>query len=232
VLGGVTGLLGNAVVVVAVVFFLVIDTLRLPAKYAAVAEARSALAAAWTTWGSETRVYLGVATVFGVIVAVLDSLLLAALGVPLVLVWGMLAFVTNYIPNIGFVIGVIPPAILGGLTGGWQTALWVVVGYSVINFTIQEFIQPKVVGDSVNLAATVSFVSVFFWTWVIGPAGAILCIPLTLFVRTVMLQPDERSRWLADLISAGDDRVADAGPEAGLAPEEETPDDAQVVESS
>jgi predicted PurR-regulated permease PerM len=115
----------------------------------------------------------------------------------------MLAFVTNYIPNIGFVIGVIPPALLALLTDGWVTALWVVVGYSLINFTIQEFIQPKIVGDSVNLAATVTFVSVFFWTWVIGPLGAILCIPLTLFVRTVMLEPYESTRWLADLIDAG-----------------------------
>jgi predicted PurR-regulated permease PerM len=202
VLGGVTGILGNAVVIVAVVFFLVIDALRFPDKYAAVSGDRGHVAAAWSKWGSETRVYLGVATIFGVIVAVIDSALLFVLGVPLVVVWGMLAFVTNYIPNIGFVIGVIPPALLAFLTDGWVTALWVVVGYSLINFTIQEFIQPKIVGDSVNLAATVTFVSVFFWTWVIGPLGAILCIPLTLFVRTVMLEPYESTRWLANLIDA------------------------------
>jgi AI-2 transport protein TqsA len=200
----VAGILGSAVTVVAVVFFLVIDALRFKSKYAKAAEERSYVTPGWTKWASETRVYLGVATIFGLIVAVLDSILLYVLDVPLVVVWGMLAFVTNYIPNIGFVIGVIPPAILGGLTGGWETALWVVVGYSVINFTIQEFIQPKVIGDSVNLMATVTFVSVFFWTWVIGPMGAILCTPLTLFVRSVMLEPYARSRWLAELISAGD----------------------------
>jgi len=215
VLGGVTGILGNAVVIIAVIFFLVIDAMRFPDKYAAVSGSRGHVAEAWTEWGSQTRTYLLVATIFGVIVAVADSILLFALGVPLVVVWGMLAFVTNYIPNIGFVIGVIPPALLAFLTDGWVTALWVVVGYSLINFTIQEFIQPKIVGDSVNLAASVTFVSVFFWTWVIGPLGAILCIPLTLFVRTVVLEPYESTRWLADLIDAsgkGADPPEDAVP--------------------
>ena len=59
-----------------------------------------------------------------------------------------------------------------------SAALWVVIGYCIINFTIQEFIQPKIIGDSVNLSAAVTFISVGFWTWLIGAPGAILCIPL------------------------------------------------------
>lgn len=202
VLGGLAGIVGNVVLIVAVIFFLVIDALRFPRKYQLVSGERSHVSRAWSRWASETRVYLGVATIFGLIVAILDAGLLLVLGVPMVVVWAMLAFVTNYIPNIGFVLGVIPPALLALLTDGWQTMLWVVIGYSLINFTIQEFIQPKIIGDSVNLAATVTFVSVFFWTWVIGPTGAILCTPLTLFVRTVMLQPYERTFWISELISA------------------------------
>ena len=99
-------------------------------------------------------------------------------------------------------IGLIPAAILGLLEGGPSTMLWVIIGYSVVNFGIQELIQPKVVGDTVNLAATLTFVSVLFWTFVIGPLGAILCVPLTLFVQQVLIRPYARSSWVADLMGA------------------------------
>ncbi len=61
---------------------------------------------------------LGVSAVFGLIVAVIDTALLWALGVPGAFVWGVLAFVTNFIPNIGFVLGVIPPALIVAARGG------------------------------------------------------------------------------------------------------------------
>ena len=78
-------------------------------------------------WG--TRQYLLVTTVFGLIVAVLDSAALAIMGIPLAVTWGLLSFITNYIPNVGFIIGVIPPALLGLLTGGPVLAVAVVVVY-------------------------------------------------------------------------------------------------------
>ena len=97
-----------------------------------------------------TRRYLAVSTVFGLIVAVLDTIALALLGVPLPLLWGLLAFITNYIPNIGFVIGLIPPAILALLEGGPGLMLAVIAVYCVLNVVIQSVIQPKVVGDTVG----------------------------------------------------------------------------------
>ena len=71
--------------------------------------------------------------------------------------WGLLAFVTNYVPNIGFVLGVVPPALLGLLAGGWSELIAVVVVYSLLNFVVQTLIQPRFVGDSVGLSMTVTF---------------------------------------------------------------------------
>ena len=124
-----------------------------------------------------TRSYLVVTAVFGLIVAVLDSTALAIMGVPLVALWGVLAFITNFIPNIGFVIGLVPPALVALLTGGWQLALAVVVVYCVLNMVVQSLIQPRFVGDSVGLSATVTFVALLFWAWVLGPLGALLGDP-------------------------------------------------------
>ena len=148
-----------------------------------------------------TTRYLIVSTVFGLIVAIFDVAVLYVLDIPLPWLWGLLALITNYIPNVGFFIGVIPPALLGLLDQGWETFLWVIVAYSVINFIIQSIIQPKVVGDAVGLSTTLTFVSLVFWAWVLGPLGAVLAIPLSLLAKALLLEADPSTRWLGGLIS-------------------------------
>jgi predicted PurR-regulated permease PerM len=127
-------------------------------------------------------------------------------------VWAILAFVTNFIPNIGFVVGVIPPAVLALVIGGWPLALAVILAYSAINVVLQVLVQPKFVSDAVALSLTLTFFSVVFWTLVIGPLGAILCIPLTLLVRALLLEPDHHAAALRRL--SGDSPATLAPPEA------------------
>ena len=150
-----------------------------------------------------TRSYLLVTTVFGVIVAAIDAGFLWLVGVPLPLLWGLLAFITNYIPNVGFIIGVIPPALLALLEGGPGLMLAVIVAYSVINFIIQSVIQPKVMADAVNLSLTLTFLSLVFWAFVIGPIGAVLAIPLTLLTKALLLDADPNTRWISSLLEGG-----------------------------
>jgi predicted PurR-regulated permease PerM len=123
------------------------------------------------------------------------------MGVPGAFVWAVLAFVTNFIPNIGFVIGVIPPAIIALLEGGPGLMITVIVTYSVINFLIQSVIQPRVVGDAVGLTALFTFLSLVFWTWVIGPLGALLAVPLTLLARALLIETNPRLRWALPLLA-------------------------------
>jgi predicted PurR-regulated permease PerM len=163
--------------------------------------------------------------VFGLIVAGLDVLALLILGVPLALVWGVLSLITNYIPNIGFVLGLIPPALLAFFEGGWELSLWVVAVYSVINLVIQAVIQPKIVGDAVGLSATLTFVSLIFWGWVLGPLGALLAVPMTLLAKSLLIDIDPSTRWADPLISLP------TGPRGEVLPPDEsglpdvTPDD-------
>ena len=142
------------------------------------------------------RRYYVVNASFGAVVAIIDGLALWALGVPAPIVWAVLAFVTNFVPNIGFVLGLIPPAVLGFVVGGWPMLLAVIAIYCVVNVVLQVLVQPKFVSDAVDLSLTLSFFSVIFWTFVIGPLGAILSIPLTLFVRALVLEGDPGSLWL------------------------------------
>lgn len=163
--------------------------------------ARPALAR-FRGFAAGVRRYYVVGAAFGAIVAVVDGLALWALGVPAPIVWAILAFVTNFIPNIGFVIGLAPPAVLAAVIGGWPLLLAVVAVYCVVNVVLQVLVQPNFVSDAVNLSLTLTFFSVIFWTFIIGPLGAVLSIPLTLLVRALILEGDPGSRWLRWLSGA------------------------------
>lgn len=160
-------------------------------------------------FNSNVRRYYVVNAAFGLLVAVVDGLALWALGVPAPLVWAILSFVTNFVPNIGFVLGLVPPAILALVVGGWPLMLAVIAVYAVANVLLQVLIQPKFVSDAVSLSLTLSFVSVLFWTFIIGPLGAILAIPFTLLVRALVLERDPGMSWLRWL--SGDNAATDSG---------------------
>ncbi len=202
--GWLTGLLGvvsNLGFVVILLFFMGLDARHFSRRVREAARVRPAITTALTGFASGTTRYLIVSTVFGLIVAAIDTAVLYLLDIPLPWLWGLLAFITNYIPNVGFFIGVVPPALLGLLDQGWATMLWVIVAYCVINFIIQSIIQPKVVGEAVGLSTTLTFLSLVFWTWILGPLGAVLAIPLSLFVKALLLDADPSTRWLTGLIS-------------------------------
>ena len=153
------------------------------------------------------RRYWLVTTIFGIIVAVLDGVVLLLVGVPLPLLWVILSFITNYIPNIGFLLGLLPPALLALFERGPWESLIVVVAYSVLNFVIQSIIQPKFTGDAVGVTPVVSFLSLLLWTVVFGPLGALLALPLTLMVKSLLLDNDPKARWVGALIAADPDTV-------------------------
>jgi AI-2 transport protein TqsA len=201
----IVGLVTNLFFILALVLFMTVDGTTFPRNLERARRAKPAIVEALEAFAHGTRRYLAVSTVFGLIVAVLDTIALVIIGVPLAVTWGLLSFITNYIPNIGFVIGLIPPAIIALLEGGPGMMLAVIAVYCILNVVIQSVIQPKVVGDTVGLSTTLSFFSLVFWTWVIGPLGAILAIPLTLLAKALLVDADPDARWLRPLISNKDD---------------------------
>jgi predicted PurR-regulated permease PerM len=199
-LARVTDTATTLVLLLSAMVFLAIESGGFGRRLALVAEDRPHLPIAMGLFARGTRSYLLVSTVFGAIVAVGDTIALAVLDVPMPVLWGLLSFITNYVPNIGFVLGVIPPALLGLLDGGW-TEFWVILGvYAVLNFVVQTLIQPRFVGDSVGLSMTVTFLALLFWGWVLGALGALLAIPLTLLVKALLVDVDPRGHWLDALL--------------------------------
>ncbi|NAZ76327.1 AI-2E family transporter [Kineococcus sp. T13] len=191
----------NFLFVLLLLFFLALDAAVFPKLLAQATWKHSEAITALMNFAAGTRRFIVVSTVFGAIVAALDVIALTWLAVPLPLLWGLWAFLTNYIANIGFILGLVPPALLALLANGPTNALVVVIVYTVLNVAIQGLLQPSVVGGAVGLSSTLTFLSVVFWGYVLGGIGALLAVPLSLLVRAVLVDADRSAHWLLPLIA-------------------------------
>lgn len=187
------------VLVFAYPLFMAADAAYIAPLFARFRDSHAHVIAALAGYAHGVRQYMIVNAIFGLIVAVLDGLILWALGIPGAFIWAVLAFITNFIPNIGFVIGVIPPAVMALVTGGWGLALIVLAVYCIVNVTLQVLVQPRFVAVAVSLGFTITFASVIFWSFVLGPLGALLAVPLTLLLKLLLLDADPRGTWARSL---------------------------------
>ncbi len=219
-LSGILGALGSLFFIVTLLFFFVVAVPGFAPRMQALARIKPEVASSLGHFVSGTQRYLVMTALFGAIVAVLDVGALWLLAIPLPLVWGFFSFLTNFIPNIGFVLGIIPPALLGLLDSGWQKAVVVVLVYSLINVTIQTFIQPRYVGATVGLSAEMTFMSLVVWTFLLGALGALLAVPMTLLFRAIFIDPDVRAAWVLPLIET---KVEPEPPEPEPDPEPAAP---------
>ena len=194
-LGNITSLIGSLVVVLTMLILMAVDGSRVTAILTHLNHHRPAVVSALVGFGIGVRRYMVATTVLGIAQGLFNWLVLVILHVPGAPLWGLLSFICSFIPNIGYFIAIIPPLFFGFLTGGWPTFWAIIIIYGGINGIIQSIIQPKYVGNSVSLSETLTFASVLFWTLVLGPAGAILAVPLTLFVRTLLLDSDPSISW-------------------------------------
>lgn len=149
-------------------------------------------------------VYAARKAILGAVVAIADTALLWVLGVDFALLWGVLSFILSFIPNIGFILSLIPPVAMALIQYGPWKALIVLLAYILINGTCDNVIGPRYMGEGLNLSPLVTFVVVMYWSWVLGAAGAFLALPLTILVKTLILDQYRDTRWLALAISIGD----------------------------
>jgi AI-2 transport protein TqsA len=226
-IGGLAGVLSDIFFLIVLLFFTVADAGDFASKLERISPRGQRLAQAFNQFAHGSRQYLAVATIFGVIVAVCDVIALWILDIRYAWLWGLLAFITNYIPNIGFIIGLVPPTIIALLDQDVVTAIIVVIVYSVLNFVIQTIIQPRVVGTTVGLSATLSFLSLIIWATILGAPGAFLAIPLSLFVKYLFVDVDPEHDWVGPLLSSGN-----GGERAGKLAQRDEPAAVEPVEGS
>lgn len=131
-------------------------------------------------YGREVRKYISIVSLSGLITAVGNTILLLIVGVDFAILWGVLSFFLNFVPNLGFIFSVIPPAGIALLVLGWQKALIVVIGFFIINSVSENVIKTRFMAKGLDVSLLLVIISLMVWTWTLGPMGTILGVPLTL----------------------------------------------------
>ena len=145
--------------------------------------------------------YLGIKTLVSFATGFLAWLLTWSVGLDFPLLWGMLAFLLNYVPTIGSIIAAVPAILLALIQLGPGEALVVMIGFATINVSFGNLIEPRLMGYGVGISPLVVFVGLIFWYWVFGPVGMLLSVPLTMVVK-LLLESDEETRWIAILLGS------------------------------
>lgn len=148
---------------------------------------------------SNVQHYIAIKTLVSLATGIIITIWLFILGVDYPLLWGLLAFLLNYIPAIGSIIAAVPAVLLALIQLGPLSAGLTAIGYLVVNMAVGNFIEPKIMGKELGLSTLVVFISLIFWGWVFGPVGMLLAVPLTMIVK-IALDSNEDTRWVAVLL--------------------------------
>ena len=199
---GLGGLLANSLLIVIMVIFLLLEASTFPTKLQVAFRDRGKTLGRFRHLGASVNRYLVIKTWISLSNGLANGILCWAVGVDFPLLWGMLAFLLNYVPNIGSLIAAIPPVLLALVQLGPGSALAIAVGYILVENVLGNFVEPRFMGEGLGLSAFAIVLSLVFWGWVLGPVGMLLSIPLTMGVKIAMEeQPD--MRWLALMLGSG-----------------------------
>jgi AI-2 transport protein TqsA len=202
VLAQVIGAGASTVFMLFILAFMLFESMGISRKLATPRISGHQFTKQFSRFGATIRHYVLVLTWINFLVGVGDAIFLAILGVDFPVLWGLLAWFMGYIPSVGFWLALIPPVMLAYAESGAGLALIVLAGYVLINGSVQNIVQPKLMGDELNLSPLVVIASLFIWTWVLGPIGALIAVPMTIAVQQLVLGSSESTVWLADLMGA------------------------------
>lgn len=146
--------------------------------------------------------YMALKTGVSLFTGLVAMTILWLIGVDYPVLWGLLAFLLNFIPTLGSILAAVPPVLLALIQLGVGEAAITAVAYVCINVIVGNVIEPRVMGKGLDLSALVVFLSLVFWGWVLGPVGMLLSVPLTITVK-IALENFDDTRWIAVILGSG-----------------------------
>ncbi len=148
--------------------------------------------------------YMALKAIISLVTAFLVWIVLYSFKIDYAMLWAVVAFLLNFIPNIGSLIAAVPAVLVALVTFGFSTALIIGGFYVLINTVIGSIIEPKVMGKGLGLSSLVVFLSLIFWGWLLGPIGMLLSIPLTIMVK-ISLEYSQNLKWMSVMLGDGSD---------------------------
>jgi AI-2 transport protein TqsA len=198
-LTGLTSALSSIVLILLTVTFILLEASSFPVKIRAIMNDPKAEFSQFRKFVGDINHYLLIKTGVSVTTGIIIGVWMSILGVDFPVLWGFLAFLLNYVPNIGVVIAAVPAVLLAVIQYGFGHAALVAGGYLAVNFIIGTIVEPKIVGRGVGLSTLVVFLSLIFWGSLLGLIGMVLCIPFTMTLKFAF-ENNEQTRWIAILL--------------------------------
>lgn len=230
-MGALGSALSNTILVVVTMILILMEGATVPAKLKALSGDPDADISQYRRIATEVQSYLGIKTVLSLGTGLVVGVWAAILDVDFALLWGLLAFLLNYIPNIGSILAAIPAMLLAIIQHGPGTSLALGAGYVVVNMVVGNVIEPVWMGRKLGLSTTVVFLSLVVWGWVWGPVGMLLSVPLTMVIK-IMLENSKDWSFVATLLDSGQpDEAEEETTSTGPSAESEAPE-AKVAEVS
>ena len=200
-LTGLGSVLSDLVLILLTVTFILLEVSSFPIKLRAILGDPKQVFPQFTKFAYDMKRYMVIKTLINLLAGILIALWMYILGVQFPILWGFVAFLLHYIPNIGAAIAAIPAMLMALVQLGMGSVLLVAIGYIVLGFIIGNVIEPRLMGRKLGLSTLVVFLSLIFWSGVLGLIGAILCIPLTMTLKFAF-ESSESTKWVAVLLGS------------------------------
>jgi AI-2 transport protein TqsA len=200
-LGQLGGFMGNSLTIFFLALFLLLESASIPIKTTLITKGNAKSLAFFRIIGDNIRHYLSIKTVTSLMTGALIWIGLSILGLDYAIIWALIAFLLNYIPNIGSIIAAVPAMAFALVQLGFGGAIWTTVIFVAINMIIGNAVEPKIMGKGLGLSTFIVFLSLLFWGFVLGTVGMFLSVPLTMAIK-IMLEQDENTKWMAIVLGS------------------------------
>ena len=197
------GVLSNSFLIILTVIFILAEAASFPRKLSDVLSNPERDLPYFARFAENVNRYIAIKTTVSVVTGLLATTLLWAMGVDFPILWGLLAFLLNYVPTIGSFIAAIPPVLLALVQFGVGPAVGVALGFFTINIVMGNAVEPRFMGKGLGLSTLVVFLSLVVWGWILGPVGMLLSVPLTMTAK-IALEANPDTAWLAHLLGPAD----------------------------
>jgi len=201
ILGSLQSIFKNIFLIIIAMIFMLIETGSFKLKLNILSEVNPDTKRSVDKFLYSLRKYIGLKTLIGLGTGLIITIWVTILGLDFPILWGMIAFLLNFIPTIGSIIAAFPAILIAIVQLGPAQAVLVAIGYLITNIVIGNIIEPRIMGYRLGLSTIVVFVSLLFWGWVFGFIGMLLAVPLTMTVK-IALESSKQSKHLALLMSS------------------------------